>query len=142
MKLLLLISLSFVILSCGDALNASKPKPLNPNGDSELALLMRDMYEDGQRIKQEIKNGKKPEILNKFKEIHTAVATEPEKVATEEYRLYADAYLNAIELLEQADAENVEDSYHGMVQACITCHRAVCPGPIVRIKKLMIPQNK
>ena len=34
----------------------------NPNGDSELALLMREMFEDGMRIKEQIMKGEEPEV--------------------------------------------------------------------------------
>ena len=129
------------MISCADSSGIDKRQSLNPNGDSELALLMREMYEDGQRIKQEIKKGRKPEILKKFKEIHTATATEPEKVSTGSYKAYADAYLMSIELLESSEAENVEDRYKALVESCMNCHRAICPGPMVRIKKLFIPED-
>ena len=33
---------------------ADKPKSLNPNGDSELALLMRAMHEEGMVTKQQL----------------------------------------------------------------------------------------
>ena len=140
MRYIFFLVVGLSLHACGSS--ETQNKPLNPNGDSELALLMREMYDDGQRIKQEIKNGNKPAILKKFKEIHTADATEPEKVATDAYRMYADAYLNSLALLEAAGPDDVESSYHAMVQSCITCHRELCPGPIVRIKKLMIAENK
>ena len=36
-------------------------KPLNPNGDSELALLMRDMMASSQSLKEKIKQGNLPD---------------------------------------------------------------------------------
>ena len=36
---------------------ADKPKSLNPNGDSELALLMRAMHEEGMVTKQQLLKG-------------------------------------------------------------------------------------
>lgn len=128
------------LVSCGES--SSEIKSLNPNGDSELALLMRDMYEDGQRVKKEILAGNKPDILKKFKEIHTSEPTEEGKTSSEEYIMYADAYLNSLKLLESADADNIEVSYQAMVQSCINCHKVLCPGPIVRIKKLNLPDYK
>ena len=128
-----------LVASCFSEEGSSK-KPLNPNGDSELALLMREMYEDGLRMKREVMSGEKPEVLKKFEKIHHAVATEPDKVSTERYRLYADAYLNAMRMLESSSMPELETAYSAVVESCLNCHRAVCPGPMVRIKKLKLPE--
>lgn len=133
---LLLLSLLFVV-ACNNS--GKQVKVINPNGDSELALLMREMYEDGQRMKKEVMAGKKPEILEKFVAIHTADATEPEKASSPEYKMYADAYLNSLELMRQATTDDLSTSYEAMVQSCMNCHEVLCPGPIVRIKKLQLP---
>lgn len=133
----LLLSCFVMLMACADE---KKVKVINPNGDSELALLMREMYEDGQRIKKQIVNGEQPEIITRFKEIHTADATEPEKVNTDAYRMYADAYLNALNMLENSNEDDIHVNYGAMVQSCINCHQVLCPGPIVRIKKLELPE--
>jgi|AntRauTorckE5430_2_1112549.scaffolds.fasta_scaffold09261_5 hypothetical protein len=36
--------------------------PINPNGDSELALLMPAMYEEADRMNKAIERGEQPEI--------------------------------------------------------------------------------
>lgn len=134
----LIVGFLLILSSCEFA-DTGKAKPLNPNGDSELALMMREMYEDGQRMKKEVLAGNKPEVLEKFRQIHEARATEPEKIATEQYRLYADAYLNALQILDNSGMEELESSYSAVVESCMNCHRAVCPGPMVRIEKLRLP---
>lgn len=133
---------SVLLLACNQSAecNNSNAQVINPNGDSELALLMRAMFEDGQRMRRDIMEGRKPEILKEFKEIHTAEATEPEKAASEAYQLYADAYLNSLNMLEKAEMDELHDSYRAMVESCMNCHRAMCPGPIVKIKKLKLPE--
>ncbi len=112
--------------------------PINPNGDSELALLMRDMHEDGLKAKEKIKNGELPELLLDFEKIHTAQATEPEKAASPTYQVHALSYLQAVEALKNADKNNMEQSYTNMVDACMSCHKALCPGPMVKIKKMYL----
>ena len=131
----------FFAASCEDIdSNSSQiaPTQSNPNGDSELALLMREMFEDGMRIKQQIERGEKPEFLKKFEAIHTAEATEPEKAASDTYKHFGDAYLKALESLQNANSDELFDAYQGMVTSCMSCHQALCPGPMVRIKKLYL----
>ena len=145
MKILLAFSGIFLLiigLSCtnfNSQENHADPAPLNPNGDTELALLMREMFEDGMRIKQEIEKGKMPEILKKFEAIHTAEATEPEKANSETYKNFADAYLTTLKNLEAVNSDELYNAYQGMVQSCMNCHQVLCPGPMVRIKKLYLP---
>lgn len=128
-------------LSCSN-IDQSKsclpPIQPNPNGDSELALLMREMFDDGMRMKQQIESGNKLEVLAKFEKIHTAQATEPEKASSEKFKMYADAYLNLIEQLKVSSLEDTEVLYQGLVESCMNCHKAMCPGPMVRIKKLYL----
>ena len=113
-------------------------KPLNPNGDSELALLMRAMFDDGMRMKQQIESGKVPKVVKHFDKMLTAKATQPEKVANPRYKAYADVYLNFMNELEHADKESAVPLYKSMVQSCLNCHSILCPGPKVRIEKLVL----
>ncbi|MEK7255503.1 MAG: hypothetical protein AAB316_12205 [Bacteroidota bacterium] len=112
--------------------------PINPNGDTELALLMRDMFEDGMKVKSQIQNGEKPTILVDFENIHTAEATEPEKAASPEFKAYALAYSQAVKTLKECEQAQAKEAYSNMVGVCMSCHEAMCPGPIVRIKKMML----
>lgn len=137
---LILLTMLF-ILACSDndpSKSALAPIQPNPNGDSELALLMREMFDDGMRMKQQIEKGDKLEVIAKFEKIHTAQATEPEKAASKKYKLYADAYLNMLEQLKVSSEEDTEILFQGLVESCMNCHRAMCPGPMVRIKKLYL----
>lgn len=144
MKKILAISTVIIltlILSCSNVEQSSDylpPIQPNPNGDSELALLMRDMFDDGMRMKQLIKAGKTPEVIENFEKIHSAQATEPEKAASKEFKLFANAYLNSLENLKSASPDGIKDLYNGVVESCMSCHRAMCPGPVVRIKKLYL----
>lgn len=133
--------LIFLTFTCSDANTADSSLPPiqpNPNGDSELALLMRDMFNDGMRMKQQIEKGDQLEVLKKFEEIHTAQATEPEKAASPKFKMYADAYLNMIEQLKVSSPEDTKVLFNGLVESCMNCHRALCPGPMVRIKKMYL----
>ena len=111
-------------------------KPINPNGDSELALLMRAMFEEALQIKQQIANGEPINLNINHEKILTAHATEPEKAASAEYKAFANVYLQTIKSLQTANPIQQVNLYDNMVNNCMTCHKALCPGPMVRIKKL------
>lgn len=114
--------------------------PLNPNGDSELALLMRAMAEDGERMKEHILSGKMPKPTADYEKLLTAEATEPEKMTTPEYEAFAQSYIQIMEAMNRGQKEHADLLYKNMVDVCINCHRAVCPGPVTRIKKLYVNQ--
>ncbi len=128
-----------MLLSCADT-NNNKPfvHPINPNGDSELALLMRDMFEEGMNMREEVKQGKIPTSILEFEKIHSAKATEPEKAASDEYKEYSDSFLQTIAALKTGDEEDATHLYTAMVNSCMSCHQAMCPGPMVRIKKMYL----
>lgn len=113
----------------------SEVKPLNPNGDSELALLMRAMYDEAIENKKLIKEGKSPHINLDHQAIFTAEPTNPKQVNNDSYPAFAKMYLNFINELE-AGSKDIETMYQSMVESCRQCHLSLCPGPIVRINKL------
>lgn len=123
--------LLMVNTACSD-----KAKSLNPNGDSELALLMREMYDDGMKTKQQLLDRKEPEVHVKYKNIHTAKSTESLHVDPANFSPYALAYEAAMDSFIAADASNKVAAYQTMVNACMNCHQTVCPGPKVKIKHL------
>ena len=105
----------------------------NPNGDSELALLMRQMFDETQELKQS--EGKYS--LNFSPEsIFTAQATDPKKAASEQYKALGTAYVNSVENYHRAAETDRAQAYEQMVGACENCHQALCPGPLVKVKKL------
>lgn len=119
----------------------AKKKIYNPNGDSELALLMRDMFDEGMRVKEAVESGKRPIPDWDADAMFTAHATQPEKVATPEFKAYAQAFLEAAKAMEDASPEAYRQSYQGMVKTCVACHQEVCPGPIVKINKMLLDES-
>jgi hypothetical protein len=120
---------------CADT-SLESQAPLNPNGDSELALLMRAMFAEAEQIKQQIAGEEAVSISLDHEKILTAHATEPEKAASSEYKAFAKAYLTAIDELKTASPDQQLYHYENMVDNCMACHKALCPGPTVRIQKL------
>lgn len=133
--------LFFGILACiffTQCNNASDKKPLNPNGDSELALLMRMMNDSTASIKELVIQGKLPDKFPEaFLKIHTATPTDS-TVKTEEFEAFAASYVEGLKQLYQSSPSELETNYNSFVQRCINCHQSVCPGPVKAIKKLKI----
>ena len=117
-------------------------KVVNPNGDSELALLMRDMLTDAKEMRAQIRDGELPVSTLAFEELLTAEATEPEKAASTEYKAYAEAHIQLMETIQSTDQDHSAEAYEDMVQNCMNCHRALCPGPTRVIKKLALNNHE
>ena len=124
--------------SCTSGTSIPK-KIINPNGDSELALLMRAMYDEADHMKQQLTNGESLTLQLDHDQILTARATEPEKAASDLYKAFAGNYLQSVQSLRNARNDQVPELYAQMVEQCRNCHQELCPGPMVKIKKLMLP---
>ena len=117
----------------------SKVSAINPNGDSELALLMRQMYFDADTIKQQIINNSgnvTDEFISKLEEVHKADPTDP-TVKTPEFEAFNKLLISTAKAAQE-DEQNKVTGFNSLVARCIDCHQSFCPGPIVRIKKLEI----
>lgn len=110
---------------------------INPNGSSELAVLMNQLYQEAELAKQTIALGKKPRLKANAKKILTAAATEPEKVASAAYQAFAGSYIESVKMLKKASPSEAAGHFKIMATACMDCHKALCPGPTKRIRKLL-----
>jgi len=140
MKTILLVIATWgtiTLLACSGQKVSKATDTVNPNGDSELAILMREMFDDGMEMKKAIEKGKLPESHINVEELFTAEGTEPEKVASEQYKAYSRVYEASFNALQAAETEEeAQTAYTSLVNTCVTCHKAMCPGPITRIKKM------
>lgn len=124
------------LMACQQQQECNSPKPLNPNGDSELALLMRDMFTESDSLKQLVLAGKPVSGLKKFQEIHSAIPTDS-TVRGPVFDAFANNYIGSIKALEASDSSSIFNFNH-MVDQCMNCHTEFCPGPKKRIRKLYI----
>jgi hypothetical protein len=118
-----------------------------PNDDSELALLMREMYTDSDSIKQAVLANKEiPDFRKKFKILHSAKPTDAE-TKHEGFDAMGASFLENMDKVytisgSQESSKRSEriKAFNIMVQNCVGCHQSHCPGPIKKIKKLTISQ--
>jgi len=122
------------IVSCNSNSNASRNYP---NGSSELALLMRDMYDETEQIKAQVEKNAKVQSSAMYGNMLTVEATEPDKQASELYKAMSGDFIRRWEILK-TEHEGISDTYTSVVQSCMNCHAAMCPGPMVKIKKLYL----
>jgi hypothetical protein len=133
---------SAVIFSCSqqeEEKASAKKEVYNPNGDSELALSMRQSFEQTEQIKRNIEKGDFtiPEgYVENLQLFHSATPTDPE-VKNELFTQFSNSlYLIANDLVSSSDLNQRKEAYQTLISTCISCHQKFCPGPIVRIKKL------
>jgi hypothetical protein len=140
MRLLLCLIAVACWSSCneGQQMEPVAERPINPNGDSELALLMREMFADGERIKAQVERGEQPTGLRDFAAIHAAIPTDS-TVKGPVFTAFAEAYLESVRQLEASDSSSVF-RFNRMVDQCMNCHSEFCPGPKKRIRKLYLKE--
>ncbi|MDG1477024.1 MAG: hypothetical protein P8Q14_07755 [Vicingaceae bacterium] len=110
-----------------------------PNKDSELSLLMRQLYLDADSIKQLILTKKgtvSDAFITELETVHTAKPTDP-AVKTAEFNAFNKLLVNQAKAIQQ-NSENQTEEFNRLVNRCMDCHQSFCPGPIKRIKKLRI----
>lgn len=144
---LLTAALATVLLfSCSNSNEKKCAKPekvlvTNPNRDSELALAMREIFNQTEDIKVSLERGilTIPEnYIENLKKFHTLIPTDPE-VKVEQFYGFINAIDQAASSLKiESDIEAQKKGYTRVVNACIQCHQNFCPGPIQRINKLKL----
>jgi hypothetical protein len=118
--------------------NCSSPK-VNPNGDSELALLMRSMTKNFTSVKAEVVKGNLPgEFPKEILTIHTAKPTD-ENTKKESFIVFADNYIKNATLFYTSNNANLKQNYNNVITSCYNCHSEHCPGPLTVISKLKLP---
>jgi hypothetical protein len=145
-KKIIFLTLIFFTISCTEKIE-KKTKPLNPNGDSELALIMRELQVNTSIIKDEIEkeyfdpNAKinndyfKQLVKERFK-LNTAQQSDENLKSTNTYSNFAATYNYSVSnfLNNKITTKN----YNNMINNCISCHQQFCLGTIATINKLKI----
>lgn len=123
--------------SC-DKPQGQRSRVINPNGDSELALLMREMHAYTSLTREQLMNDRFNDVVEPaFVKILTATPTDS-TVKGEPFESFAKNYLNRLHTLHSTDQDQKKNVYNEMVNSCISCHEEYCPGPIKKISKLKL----
>lgn len=131
--ILILIALAIVFFKCDDSTRVERQK--TQGQDSELALLMRQMHVDAKEIKEEIINDNSLSDYNLNNDFLLDATPTKSNVKGVKFESMARYYLQKSDSLYHNPTKG---SYNQMVESCIVCHQAFCPGPVKTIKKLKI----
>ena len=109
---------------------------VNPNGASELSILIREMQKYTNQAKADLKSGKAPAAYPiSFDKVHTAKISEGMS-KSDYYKPFSDLYIMSVKNYASSTPENRVETYNNMVSACLACHSQHCPGPVPVIRKM------
>lgn len=109
-----------------------------PNERSELALYMRNLYNDLKANKKGVANGKEPlkiEWALKYANLKTAKPTDS-KDSGPVFEAFADKFLLDLGAFQNSEPGQRTEIYNGMIESCLSCHQEYCMGPMTSIRKL------
>ena len=111
---------------------------LNPNGDSELAILMRAMTVATEKNTAFLREKKETE--NYSDTLNSILTAKPSDLGLDKdiFDGFAKTYLAAIADFNNADVVNKIKAHNVIVQNCKSCHEQFCRGPLKRIAKMEI----
>lgn len=114
----------------------------DPPETSELAMMMRGMViftdSTGKRLSA---GGELLPFPVQFRALRTAEAT-PGMVDHKTFDPYAQAWLYHLDQLYTVPAAERTGVFNTLVQTCAACHTTMCPGPLVRINKMKLPEQE
>ncbi len=111
---------------------------MNPNGSSELSLLMRKMYDHAAAARKNVLAKKLGNNFPKeFLSIYTAKPTDS-TTKNPSFDPFATGYLQSLNEFKGSTQADLVENYNNLVNACISCHSQHCPGPVSKMKKLLI----
>ena len=112
---------------------------INPNGSSELSLLMRQMHSHAAEARAAVAEKRNVAYPAAFLAINTAQPTDDE-TKNEHFEGFSKAYLQMLDNYIASTDENRIKNYNAVVYSCLSCHSSHCPGPVPKIKKLLLPE--
>jgi len=134
-KSFFLIFISVLFLSCK---GEKKIETLKRTTQSEMAVLMLKMFDENAKVKSQILKGEElAEFPQEFLNIHSATLTDPSD-RSEKFNAFSKLYLSNQKALFETHKDSLKRIYNQTINTCIACHQSTCPGPIPRIKKLLI----
>ena len=120
--------------------------PRSPNPSSQLAVLMRDMWEYADTLKTNILDSTStslPEYRPVFDDVLMVKHTD-KTTKTANFDAMAKIMLKKLEnvYFNSTKEQDVQiEGFNLFVQSCLQCHEQQCPGPVSKISKLMINEE-
>lgn len=112
------------------------PSAINPNGNSELAQLMRAMQSELKRSRAAIERGDKlAPLWARFRKIRCAWPTN-QSDRNPAFDASAQSYLEAVQALDAAPQAEAAKAYGRVLDGCRACHEQSCGGAIPAIEAL------
>ena len=144
-----LLTITFLILSCTTKKETLETESLNKielptDSLSELRVLMYTMEAQMHVLKNDIKNKKTIDssYFKNYQDLFTAQASEHVK-RDSMFTHFGNDFLNQYNsLTKNSTPLGIIDQYNAVVISCVSCHQTFCPGPIMRIEKLKLKQQK
>lgn len=109
---------------------------------SELVLLMRKMEDQMKTIRGKIAEGKAVEdtLFRDYSGLFTVKASR-HIMRDSVYTQLGNDFLKAFGKLTNGKKDpHPVQSYNHTIETCIACHRRYCPGPVMRIGRLKLPE--
>jgi hypothetical protein len=139
--------LALVVWACESTTNADQQKaPGDPSTGKPgiedakpMAKVMRAMYVQAAAMHDSIEAGKTfNATIFPVIRFHDQEPTDS-TVLTPEFQKKADTYYAAMQELQAQGPDGRKAAFNHLLQTCITCHQENCPGPISKIKRLILP---
>ncbi len=109
-----------------------------PNQDKPMALMMRQMADNAQKMKNKLEAGEKIDAGTfPFIRFHLVEPTDPNVLQPQFYE-NARVFQVAHKALVNAPLEKQKEMYTAYINQCINCHQTYCSGPLKRIRKLVL----
>ncbi len=127
-----------LILSCNQSKESTKDSEPVMYEPSEMALLMRSVYEYNKITKEQIiNNDSLLSFPEEFLTIHTAILTDPAD-RDKEFDSLSTEFLKTQKATFSSKRDSTRYYFNKSINLCITCHETRCLGPVPKIKKLLI----
>lgn len=126
-------------LSNDSAVSCESPSSTRyPNQDKPMALMMRQMADNAQKMKNKLEADEKIDAAEfPFIRFHLVEPTDPNVLQPQFYE-NARTFQEAHKALVNAPQAKQKEMYTAYINQCINCHQTYCSGPLKRIRKLVL----
>lgn len=104
--------------------------------DSELALLMRELTDETEAIREAMLAGEEHPLWKRVEDLHTATPTDASSSGPV-FQGFSSAFIGSVAEMQAADSNHTQ-YFNAVIDRCMDCHATYCPGPMTRIEKFYI----